>query len=280
MKLIKRHQFGGILGLLKKIMTPMPPYDSRPENPPPSKKWPKLPLMEVDRPVDNKTYNGGTLPGITVSAINLAKPQPFPYGEIKVENNPSLAYMTGNNPLQEAVYRNKASKMQRGKVYKKGGLIKKHQSGTTKGGIQPSDNTRVQKPIPGIIDPSSKVRSYDNFPFRVSENYPYNDHYQLEAPARKYNSPFGGEMNVKYPYIYGIEVTSLGPEYIQKISGKDTTYFTRGDDNKFYEIVGSEVRPRFREAFKNPKETVTPPNYFNTPEKIERVKKVISNWNK
>ena len=160
-------------------------------------------------------------------------------------------------------------------------VVAKHQLGTTKGGIvERSDNTRVQKPIPSIIDKNSEVRTYDGYPVRVNKNYPQQDKYQLEATTRKYHSPFGGEMNVKYPWIYGVEVTSLGPEYIQKIFNNDTTYYTRGYDSKYYRVAGQELRPIFKESFKNPKEAVTSPNYFNTPEKIEKMKQVIANWNK
>ena len=118
------------------------------------------------------------------------------------------------------------------------------------GNVEKSDNTKVQKPIPGIIDKNSEVRTYDGYPLRVNKNYPQQDKYQLEAPTRKQRSPFGGKMNVKYPWVYGVELTSLGPEYIQKISNNDTTYYTRGYDNKYYRVAGQELRPIFRELFK------------------------------
>jgi len=40
------------------------------------------------------------------------------------------------------------------------------------GPIERADNTRVQKPIPGVISPDSEVRTYDNIPVRVSKHYP------------------------------------------------------------------------------------------------------------
>lgn len=41
-------------------------------------------LLEPDVAADTKTYNGGELPGITVEAADLSKPQRFPYGGINV----------------------------------------------------------------------------------------------------------------------------------------------------------------------------------------------------
>lgn len=46
----------------------------------------KLPFMEPAVKADMNTYNGGQLPGITVEAVDLSKPQRFPYGGINVES--------------------------------------------------------------------------------------------------------------------------------------------------------------------------------------------------
>jgi hypothetical protein len=40
--------------------------------------------LEPDVKTDTNTYNGGQLPGITVEATDLSKPQRFPYGGINV----------------------------------------------------------------------------------------------------------------------------------------------------------------------------------------------------
>ena len=160
-------------------------------------------------------------------------------------------------------------------------LIPKNQTGTTKGGIQPVDNTRVQKPIPGVIPVNSEVRTYDNIPVRVSKHYPYQDKYYLGNPARPMYSPWKNiKLNGIYPSAYGVELDVLPPELIQKIDGNDTTYYVQGDNREYYPVAGQQSRPAFREAFKNPKTMGNRPNYFDTPEKIDKVKQVIANWQK
>ena len=158
-----------------------------------------------------------------------------------------------------------------GEAYNKK-VIAKHQEGTTKGGIvERADNTRVQKPIPGIIPVDSEIRTYDNIPVRVSKHYPQQDKYYLGNPARPmYSRDKNIKLNGIYPSAYGVELDVLAPEYIQKINGNDTTYYVHGGDQKYYPVAGQQDRPAFREAFKNPKAMGNRPNYFDTPEKIEK----------
>ena len=126
MKLIKKHQFGGLIESLSNLLKPKYSVDERPTGPtPPAPGWSKLPIMEVDKPVDTKTYNGGTLPGITVSAINLSKPQPFPYGGINVISKS----INGGLDKKQRVFVNPFDKSYLASNYKEGGLIRKHQFG-------------------------------------------------------------------------------------------------------------------------------------------------------
>ena len=157
-------------------------------------------------------------------------------------------------------------------------VASKQQEGGT---IERTDNTRVQKPIPGIIPVNSEVRTYDNIPVRVSKHYPQQDKYYLGNPARPmYSRDKNIKLNGIYPSVYGVELDVLAPEYIQKINGNDTTYYVQGEDKNYYPVAGQQERPAFREAFKNPKARVNKPNYFNTSEKIDKVKQVIANWQK
>lgn len=186
-----------------------------------------------------------------------------------------------------------ASIVKKFKAARCGSKIKKHQyggslngipfmqGGTPKGSVEKSDNTRVQKPIPGIISPDSEVRIYDNIPVRVNKYYPWQDKYYLGNPARPmYSHDKNVKLNAIYPGVHGVELDVLAPEYIQKISGNDTTYYVQGGDKNYYPVAGQQGRPAFREAFKNPKVRTDKPNYFDTPEKIDKVKKVINGWKK
>ena len=125
-KLIKR-QFGGLLNLFKSSENPLlkaPDYSG--QKIPPRGNYTKMGPLEIDTPVDTNTYGPYNLPGVTVTAPNLNKPQPFPYGQINVEanNGKTLAYPSGNSPLQEAVFRNKAKRQiagNRGQLFQNGG---------------------------------------------------------------------------------------------------------------------------------------------------------------
>lgn len=134
--------------------------------------------------------------------------------------------------------------------------LTKHQEG---GPVERADNTRVQKPISGVIPKDSEVRTYDGIPVRVNKNYPWQDKYQLEAPTRKLNLPWKKQqINVKYPHIYGVELTALTPQYMQVIDGNDTTYYVQGNNKEYYKVAGQSGRPIFREMFnKKP----SPPKY-------------------
>ncbi len=132
-----------------------------------------------------------------------------------------------------------------------------------------------------MISPDSEVRTYDNIPVRVSKHYPYQDKYYLGNPARPmYSRDKNVKLNGIYPSVYGVELDVLAPEYIQKINGNDTTYYVQGGDKNYYPVAGQQDRPAFREAFKNPKARGNRPNYFDTPEKIDKWKQIIANWQK
>lgn len=123
-KLVKR-QFGGLLNLFKS--TPSLQQPELNKKIPPRGRWTKMGPLEPDVPVNNTTYGPYNLPGITVIATNLKKAQPFPYGGINVEsqNGQTIAYLTGANPLQEAVFKNKAKRQfaYRGKLMQHGGAF-------------------------------------------------------------------------------------------------------------------------------------------------------------
>lgn len=118
MKLIKRHQFGGIMQALKTLFSSPEPLYTAPINRPSKGHWTKMPPLEPDVPVDNTTYNGGQLPGITVTAPDLSKSQPFPYGEIVVEQG-KKAYPDDGH-LMGQIFKNKANP-KRGQLYQGGG---------------------------------------------------------------------------------------------------------------------------------------------------------------
>ena len=129
-----------------------------------------------------------------------------------------------------------------------------------------------------MISPDSEVRTYDNLPVRVSKHYPWQDKYYLGNPARPmYSRDKNVKLNGIYPSVYGVELDALAPEYIQKINGNDTTYYVQGGDKNYYPVAGQQDRPAFKEAFRNPKARGNRPNYFDTPEKIDKVKRVIAN---
>lgn len=151
---MKKYQLGGLMNIIQKLTAPQKEslYE-RPTGPtPPAPGWQKLPFMEVDRPTDTKTYNGGTLPGVTVSAVNLSKPQPFPYGEVVVESGQPAS---GRNALEEAVFKSKANKQaaQRGRIYQYGGNVKR-------------TNPNTIKSIPEIIVKGNRPYRFDR---RVSD---------------------------------------------------------------------------------------------------------------
>lgn len=321
-KLIKR-QFGGLLNLFKSSENPLlkaPDYSG--QKIPPRGNYTKMGPLEIDTPVDNNTYGPYNLPGVTVTAPNLKKAQLFPYGQINVEanNGKTLAYPSGNSPLQEAVFRNKAKRQiagNRGQLFQNGGsfnglplsFIQQFQLNQTNpltgkkpevkgweindgqfdvltaqegdklpsgnfnktnkfqiGGEVKQDNTKVQKPIPGIIRKDTRIGMYDNIPVRVDNNYPYNDKWQLEAPTRSINLPYGNtKMNVKYPHVYGVELTSLLPQYVQLINNKDTSYYVQGKNDKYYPVAGQTDRPIFRNKFNKKASKVSESSYFRIP---------------
>ena len=107
---------------------------------------------------------------------------------------------------------------------------------------------------------------YDNIPVRVDNNYPYNDKWQLEAPTRSINLPYSNtKMNVKYPHVYGVELTSLLPQYVQLINNKDTSYYVQGKNDKYYPVAGQADRPVFRNKFNKKASKVSESSYFRIP---------------
>lgn len=205
------------------------------------------------------------LPGVEVTAPDLSKTQRFPYGGINVVSKS----INGGLDRKQRTFVN---------PFEGHDLVASKQEG---GLIERSDNTRVQKPIPGMISPDSEVRTYDNIPVRVSKHYPWQDKYYLGNPARPmYSRDKNVKLNGIYPSVYGVELDVLAPEYIQKINGNDTTYYVQGGDKNYYPVAGQQDRPAFKEAFKNPKARGNRPNYFDTPEKIDKVKQVIANQQK
>lgn len=194
---------------------------------------------------------------------------------VPIEQQASRQVMQRNNLIDQARdWRNYVFEGPYGKLNFK---IKGFQVG---GPIEKADNTRVQKPIPGVIPKDSYIRTYDTVPTRVDKGYPYNDTYYLGNPARPmYSHDKNIKLNAIYPSVRGVELDVLTPEYIQKIEGKDTTYYVQGDKG-YYPVAGYQSRPIFREAFKNPKARVNKPNYFDTPEKIDKTKQVIANQQK
>lgn len=354
-----------------------PPVEHKPyvQRPQPRNTYKIKEPLEPDVKSDMNTYSGGMLPGITVEAKDLSKPQRFPYGGINVISKPINGGLDTRqrvvvNPFESSdlmakygdgdklptapkakdryansqrLYSDNAffgsnSKYQDGqttgvvqntpysiipaiitqqiigndtiyretpdqKRFRLRGFpvtrtasntdsnrqeyetmrnrfntawgIAKHQSG---GLIERSDNTRVQKPIPGVIPVNSEVRTYDNIPVRVKKGYPRNDEIWLDNPARPMYSPWKNiKLNGIYPSAYGVELDVLPPELMQKIDDNDTTYYIQGDNREYYPVVGYQARPQFREAFKNPKARQYKPNYFNTSKKIKKVKQVIAN---
>ena len=195
---------------------------------------------------------------------------------VPIEQQASRQVMQRNNLIDQARdWRNYIFEGPYGKLNFK---IKGFQTG---GLIEKADNTRVQKPIPGVISPDSEVRTYDNIPVRVSKHYPWQDKYYLGNPARPmYSRDKNVKLNGIYPSVYGVELDVLAPEYIQRINGNDTTYYVQGGDENYYPVAGQQSRPAFKEAFKSPKARGNRPNYFDTPEKIDKLKQVIANWQK
>ena len=101
---------------------------------------------------------------------------------------------------------------------------------------------------------------------RIDNNYPYNDKWQLEAPTRSINLPYSNiKMNVKYPHVYGVELTSLLPQYVQLINNKDTSYYVQGENDKYYPVAGQTNRPIFRNSFNKKASKASESSYFRIP---------------
>ena len=240
-----------------------PPIEHKPyvQRPQPRNTYKIKEPLEPDVKSDMNTYSGGMLPGITVEAKDLSKPQRFPYGGINVISKP----INGGLDKRQRVVVN---------PFEGHDLVASKQEG---GPVERADNTKVQKPLPGIIPVNSEVRTYDNIPVRVKKGYPRNDEIWLDNPARPMYSPWKNiKLNGIYPSAHGVELDVLPPELMQKIDGNDTTYYVQGDNREYYPVVGHQARPQFREAFKNPKARQYKPNYFNTPEKVAKAKQVIN----
>lgn len=121
-----KYQFGGLVNIIKTAI-------NGPAKPPIRKMKPIGPYKKMGplEPDIKTTYGPYNLPGVTVTALNLSKPQRFPYGGINVVSKP----INGGLDYRRRIYVNpfeghdlvqqdkQQSHVQREKLYQSGGSI-------------------------------------------------------------------------------------------------------------------------------------------------------------